>query len=154
MEAARIFYRLNCVVTCSHFTHSHRQSSVHKPGRTTVKLSKQRSSVRLVPTTRYNGRFSLLSAELLIHSYVKIVKCEMIDVVPRAVSLTLVNQSKEKKEKLQRELLQELYEPDVLEDLLQECELVVSRRKEVVSMVGALVKAEESVLPPSGLALS
>ena len=32
MEAARIFYRLNCVVTCSHFTHSHRQSSVHKPG--------------------------------------------------------------------------------------------------------------------------
>ena len=110
--------------------------------------------MRLVPTTRYNGRFSLLSAELLIHSYVKIVKCEMIDVVPRAVSLTLVNQSKEKKEKLQRELLQELYEPDVLEDLLQECELVVSRQKEVVSMVGALNKAEESVLPPSGLALS
>ena len=50
-----------------------------------------------------------------------------------AILLTLVNHSKES---LQRELLQELYKPDVLEDLLQESELVVSRRKEVVSMVG------------------
>ena len=56
--------------------------------------------------------------------------------VPKAISLTLVNHSKEK---LQRELLQELYEPDVLEDLLQESELV-ARRKKVVSMVGRLTK--------------
>ena len=85
-----------------------------------------------------------LSAELLIHSYFNIVKREMIDMVPKAISLTLVNHSKEN---LQRELLQELYKPDVLEDLLKESELVVARRKEVVSMVGALNKAEEYVLP-------
>ena len=66
--------------------------------------------------------------------------------VPKAISLTLVNHSKEN---LQRELLQELYKPDVLEDLLKESELVVARRKEVVSMVGALNKAEESVVPLS-----
>ena len=75
----------------------------------------------------------------------------MIDMGLKAILLTLVNHSKEN---LQRELLQELYKPDVLEDLLQESELVVSRRKEVVSMVGALNKAEESALPPSGSALS
>ena len=52
----------------------------------------------------------LLSAELLIHSYFNIVKREMIDMVPKAISLTLVNYSKEN---FQRELLQELYQPDV-----------------------------------------
>ena len=65
--------------------------------------------------------------------------------VPKAISLTLVNHSKEN---LQRELLQELYKPDVLEDLLKESELVVARRKEVVGMVQALNKAEECVLFP------
>jgi len=85
-------------------------------------------------------------AELLIHSYFNIVKREMIDMVPKAITLTLVNHSKEN---LQRELLQELYKPDVLEDLLKESELVVARRKEVISMVQALNKAEECVFFPS-----
>ena len=41
----------------------------------------------------------------------------MIDMVPKAISLTLVNHSKES---LQRELLQELYKLEVLGDLLRE----------------------------------
>ncbi len=81
--------------------------------------------------------------ELLIHSYFNIVKREMIDMVPKAVALTLVNYSKEN---LQRELLQELYKPEVLDELLKESDYVVSRRKEVQSMVQALNKAEEYVL--------
>jgi hypothetical protein len=80
--------------------------------------------------------------ELLIHSYFNIVKREMIDMVPKAITLTLVNHSKEN---LQRELLQELYKADVLDELLKESEYVVSRRKEVISMVQALNKAEEYV---------
>jgi len=80
--------------------------------------------------------------KLLIHSYFNIVKREMIDMVPKAITLTLVNHSKEN---LQRELLQELYKPEVLDDLLKESEFVVSRRKEVTSMVQALNKAEEIV---------
>lgn len=90
------------------------------------------------------------SAELLIHSYFNIVKREMIDMVPKAISLTLVSHSKEN---LQRELLQELYKPEVLDDLLKESEFVVNRRKEVVSMIQALNKAEECV-PGSLLSLS
>ena len=62
--------------------------------------------------------------------------------VPKAITLTLVNHSKEN---LQRELLQELYKPEVLDDLLKESEFVVNRRKEVVSMIQALNKAEEYV---------
>lgn len=77
---------------------------------------------------------------MLIHSYFNIVKREMIDMVPKAISLTLVAHSKEN---LQRELLQELYKPEVLDDLLKESEYVVSRRKEVYGMVQALNKAEE-----------
>lgn len=81
--------------------------------------------------------------ELLIHSYFNIVKREMIDMVPKAISYTLVNYSKEN---LQRELLQELYKPEVLDELLKESEVIVSRRKEVIGMVTALNKAEEYVL--------
>lgn len=84
----------------------------------------------------------LILAELLIHSYFNIVKREMIDMVPKAISLNLVNHSKDN---LQRELLQELYKPDVLDELLKESEYVVSRRREVISMVQALNKAEEYV---------
>ena len=78
--------------------------------------------------------------ELLIHSYFNIIKREMIDMVPKAISLTLVNHSKEN---LQRELLQELYKAEVLDDLLKESEHVVTRRKEAISMIQALNKAEE-----------
>lgn len=63
----------------------------------------------------------------------------MIDMVPKAISYTLVNYSKEN---LQQQLLQELYKPEVLDELLKESEYVVSRRKEVVSMITALNKAE------------
>lgn len=63
--------------------------------------------------------------------------------VPKAISLTLVSYSKEN---LQRELLQELYKPEVLDELLKESDFVVSRRKELQSMVAALNKAEEYVL--------
>jgi len=96
------------------------------------------------PQAALNDRETLETEviKLLIHSYFNIVKREMIDMVPKAISLMLVNHSKEN---LQRELLQELYKPDVLEDLLKESELVVARRKEVASMVQALNKAEEIV---------
>jgi dynamin 1-like protein len=81
-------------------------------------------------------------SELLITSYFNIVKREMIDTVPKAISLTLVNYSKDN---LQTELLQELYKPDILDGLMKESELVVNRRKEVIGMVQALNKAEEYV---------
>jgi len=80
--------------------------------------------------------------KLLIHSYFNIIRQEMIDMVPKAISFTLVEYSKEN---LQRELLQELYKPEVLDELLKESDYVVSRRKEVVAMVQALNKAEEIV---------
>ena len=81
-------------------------------------------------------------SELLIHSYFNIIKREMIDMVPKAITLTLVNHSKEN---LQRELLQELYKPDTLDNLMKESEFVVNRRKECIRMVQALNKAEEIV---------
>ncbi|KAL7410727.1 Dynamin central region-domain-containing protein [Mrakia frigida] len=80
--------------------------------------------------------------ELLIHSYFNIVKREMIDMVPKSITYTLVQESKDN---LQRVLLEQLYKPDVLEDLMQESEHVVQRRKECVKMVEALQKAENIV---------
>jgi dynamin 1-like protein len=64
----------------------------------------------------------------------------MIDMIPKAISLTLVNYSKDN---LQQVLLTELYKPEVLDDLLKESEYVVNRRREVKGMIAALEKAEE-----------
>jgi dynamin 1-like protein len=66
----------------------------------------------------------------------------MIDMIPKSISLTLVQHSKDN---IQKELLQELYKPDVLEELLRESPVVVERRAEVVKMLGALNRAEEYV---------
>jgi hypothetical protein len=75
-------------------------------------------------------------------SYFSVVKREMIDMVPKAITLTLVSFAKEN---LQRELLEHLYKPEVLEELLKESPDVVARRRECVKMVGALNSAEAIV---------
>ncbi|KAI8390051.1 Dynamin central region-domain-containing protein [Blakeslea trispora] len=80
--------------------------------------------------------------KMLIQSYFNIVKRTMIDMVPKAIMLNLVNRSKEE---LQRELLAELYKHDVLDDLLQESDLTRQRRKECKKMIEALQKADEIV---------
>jgi replication fork clamp-binding protein CrfC len=101
---------------------------------------RRRLSVRVVASTCPRPSVKRVDIELLIHSYFNIVKREMIDMVPKAIMLNLVEHSKET---LQRELLQELYKPEVLDELLKESEYVISRRKEVNTMLQALNKAEE-----------
>lgn len=81
-------------------------------------------------------------SELLIQSYYNIVKRTMIDMVPKAIMLNLVNHAKEE---LQRELLSELYKHDVLDDLLQESDFTRQRRKDCKKMIEALQKADEIV---------
>ncbi|TIB18422.1 hypothetical protein E3P92_00635 [Wallemia ichthyophaga] len=96
------------------------------------------------PQSALNDR-ELLETEvikMLITSYFNIVKREMIDMVPKAISYTLVQKSKDH---LQRELLQELYKTEVLDDLMKESDFVVQRRKECIKMVEALNKAEEII---------
>ncbi|KAJ9093603.1 hypothetical protein QFC19_008270 [Naganishia cerealis] len=77
--------------------------------------------------------------KLLIMSYFSVVKREMIDMVPKAITLTLVNYAKEN---LQRVLLEHLYKPEILDELLKESPDIVTRRKECIKMVGALNQAE------------
>ncbi|KAJ7215674.1 Dynamin central region-domain-containing protein [Mycena haematopus] len=77
---------------------------------------------------------------LLITSYFNIVKREMIDTVPKAISLTLITHATKN---IQQELLQELYKPEGITELLKESEAVVTRRRDLTAMVDALSKAEE-----------
>lgn len=79
---------------------------------------------------------------MLIQSYYDIVKRTMIDMVPKAIMLNLVNHAKEE---LQRELLTELYKVEVLDELLQESDFTKQRRKECKKMIEALQKADEIV---------
>ncbi|CAK7271191.1 vacuolar protein sorting-associated protein 1 [Sporothrix epigloea] len=80
--------------------------------------------------------------KLLIQSYYNIVKRTMIDMVPKAIMLTLVQFTKDE---MQRELLENMYRTDTLDDLLKESDYTVRRRKECQQMVEALAKASEVV---------
>ncbi|KAI5893730.1 Dynamin central region-domain-containing protein [Schizophyllum commune] len=115
-----------------------------KAAPTTVASTMEAPPPVIKPQAAFNDRETMETEviKLLIHSYFNIVKREMIDTVPKAISLTLVNYAKEN---LQKELLQELYKPDTLDNLMKESEFVVNRRKECIRMVQALNKAEEIV---------
>ncbi|KAK3044770.1 vacuolar protein sorting-associated protein 1 [Coniosporium uncinatum] len=80
--------------------------------------------------------------KLLITSYFNIVRRTMIDMVPKAIMLTLVQHTKEE---MQRELLEQMYKSNDLDDLLKESEYTVRRRKECLQMVESLSKASEIV---------
>ena len=79
---------------------------------------------------------------MLITSYFNIVKRTIIDMIPKATMLHLVTFAKDS---LQRELLKELYQQDVMNELMRESDHVVTRRKECVKMIAALEKASEII---------
>ncbi|RDA86584.1 hypothetical protein CP532_5987 [Ophiocordyceps camponoti-leonardi (nom. inval.)] len=80
--------------------------------------------------------------KLLISSYYNIVKRTMIDMVPKAIMLTLVQFTKDE---MQRELLENMYRNDNVDDLLKESDFTIRRRKECHQMVESLSKASEIV---------
>ncbi|PHH77495.1 hypothetical protein CDD82_3486 [Ophiocordyceps australis] len=80
--------------------------------------------------------------KLLISSYYNITKRTMIDMVPKAIMLTLVQFTKDE---MQRELLENMYRTDQLDDLLKESDFTIRRRKECQQMVESLSKASEIV---------
>ncbi|KAF7541550.1 hypothetical protein G7Z17_g11933 [Cylindrodendrum hubeiense] len=80
--------------------------------------------------------------KLLISSYYNIVKRTMIDMVPKAVMLNLVQLTKDE---MQRELLENMYRTDTLDELLKESDFTIRRRKECQQMVESLSKASEIV---------
>lgn len=79
---------------------------------------------------------------MLITSYFNIVKRTIIDMIPKATMLHLVSYAKDS---LQRELLKELYQSEVMNELMRESDHVVTRRKECVKMIGALEQAAEII---------
>ncbi|PHH86867.1 hypothetical protein CDD83_9641 [Cordyceps sp. RAO-2017] len=80
--------------------------------------------------------------KLLISSYYNIVKRTVIDMVPKAIMLNLVQLTKDD---MQRELLENMYRTDTLDDLLKESDFTIRRRKECHQMVESLSKASEIV---------
>lgn len=80
--------------------------------------------------------------KLLITSYFNIVKRTMIDMVPKAVMYTLVQFTKDE---MQRELLENMYRNNELDDLLKESDYTIRRRKECQQMVESLSRASEVV---------
>ncbi|KAL8815650.1 MAG: hypothetical protein Q9223_005237 [Gallowayella weberi] len=80
--------------------------------------------------------------KLLISSYFSITRRTMIDMVPKAIMLSLVQYTKDE---MQRELLEQMYRTNEIDDLLKESEHTVRRRKECQQMVESLTKASEIV---------
>jgi dynamin 1-like protein len=66
----------------------------------------------------------------------------MIDMVPKAIMLNLVSWTKQN---MQRELLENMYKTNELDDLLKESDFTIRRRKECQQMVESLTRAAEIV---------
>ena len=80
--------------------------------------------------------------ELLIHSYFNIVKREMIDMVPKAIVLTLVNHSKEN---LQRELLQDLGREPTPEELAKEMDITPEKVLEIQQYAREPISLDQTI---------
>ncbi|KAH0562253.1 hypothetical protein GP486_003049 [Trichoglossum hirsutum] len=83
--------------------------------------------------------------KLLINSYFNVVKRTMIDMVPKAVMLNLVQYARYTKDEMQRELLENMYRTNELDELLKESDHTIRRRKECQQMVESLSRASEIV---------
>ncbi|KAI9744369.1 MAG: vacuolar protein sorting-associated protein 1 [Claussenomyces sp. TS43310] len=100
------------------------------------------------PTLKASGTLSERESleveviKLLISSYYNIVRRTMIDMVPKAIMLNLVQFTKDE---MQRELLENMYRTDTLDGLLKESDYTVRRRKECQQMVESLSRANEIV---------
>ncbi|KAF2279897.1 uncharacterized protein EI97DRAFT_429671 [Westerdykella ornata] len=100
------------------------------------------------PTLKASGTLSEKEVQevevikLLITSYFNIVRRTMIDMVPKAIMLNLVQWTKEE---MQRELLENMYKTAELDDLLKESDFTIRRRKECQQMVESLTRASEIV---------
>nr|POE72807.1 vacuolar protein sorting-associated protein 1 [Quercus suber] len=100
------------------------------------------------PTLKASGTLSEKETQevevikLLITSYYNIVRRTMIDMVPKAIMLNLVEHTKEE---MQRELLEQMYRTGEFEDLLKESDYTIRRRKECLQMVESLSRASEIV---------
>ncbi|KAJ3355140.1 vacuolar protein sorting-associated protein 1 [Allomyces javanicus] len=80
--------------------------------------------------------------KLLLTSYFNIVKRTIADMVPKSIMLNLVAYSKEN---MQRTLLADLYQKNVLDEVLKESDATLARRREVKKMIDALERADEIV---------
>ncbi|TKA72264.1 Vacuolar protein sorting-associated protein 1 [Cryomyces minteri] len=100
------------------------------------------------PTLKASGTLSEKETQevevikILINSYYNIVRRTMIDMVPKAIMLTLVQFSKEE---MQRELLEQMYRAIDFDELLKESDYTIRRRKECQQMVESLSRASEIV---------
>ena len=80
--------------------------------------------------------------KLLISSYYNIVKRTVADIVPKAIMLKLIQQSRSE---IQKVLLEKLYADKNIDTLVKENEFTVARRKECKKMVEVLTKAANIV---------
>lgn len=80
--------------------------------------------------------------KLLISSYFNIVKRTVADVVPKAIMLKLIQQSRSD---IQKVLLEKLYADKNIESLVKENDFTVARRKECKKMVEVLHNASSIV---------
>lgn len=96
----------------------------------------------VMPFNDFQSRqnFDCKLIENLISSYFLIVRKSIQDSIPKAVMHCLVNYVRDR---LQSELVGELYKTEVFSELMEESPETVARRNEIAEMVKALQKAHE-----------
>jgi len=91
-------------------------------------------------TRNENDSFRIELIELLLRSYFKIVRKNIKDRVPKSIMHFMVNASKEK---IQNELVKELYKEDLFGTLLEESDDVAQRRERLRETIQVLTTAHK-----------
>ncbi|XP_064632895.1 dynamin-1-like protein [Lineus longissimus] len=121
-------------------------SPLHPPGKTTPQ-----KGINLLPEVPTDATARKLSTreqrdceviERLIKSYFLIVRKNIQDSVPKAIMHFLVNYVKDN---LQSELVSQLYQTNLIDNLLMESEHIAARRREAQEMLKALTKASHII---------
>ncbi|XP_062163832.1 dynamin-related protein 3B-like isoform X2 [Alnus glutinosa] len=118
----------------------------------TIQLREPPSTLRPLEMTEHDAVI-IIATKLLLRSYYDIVRKNIQDLVPKAIMHFLVNHTKRN---LHSTFIQKLYRDDLFEELLQEPDEVVVKRKQTHQVYNVLQKAiqtleevESDVLPQS-----
>ena len=80
--------------------------------------------------------------EALLKAYFEIIRVKVLDSIPKAVTLKLVNSVSTS---LHTELVQSLYDPSRVDELLSESPEIAKRRENLMKMIASMEEAKVAI---------
>lgn len=104
------------------------------------KLDQVPSTIKAISSPSDKEKFETELIQSLLISYFNIVRKNVADLVPKSIMHFLVNQSKDK---IQNELVTQLYKEELFDHLLEESPAISMRRSQCKDLLSVLLRAQQ-----------